>query len=181
MNVGLWDTLQDRRPPRVPATPDASRWPPKLAAPSPKCSLPRRAVGAARLRWPVRAGAAPGAGLKRGLAGFGPVRRAGGPRGGGCGRPGEHAGGGAGQVRAAARTGEREWGSCPSPRSPLSGCGWSAPLPAAARRWPAVRLNPEERRAMARLLVGAGHLSARQVADRLGVSERTVWRHCGKP
>ena len=34
---------------------------------------------------------------------------------------------------------------------------------------------------MARLLVGAGHLSARQVADRLGVSERTVWRHCGKP
>ena len=45
----------------------------------------------------------------------------------------------------------------------------------------AVRLNPEERRALARRLVNRGHMSARQAAARLGVSERTVWSYLGHP
>jgi hypothetical protein len=43
----------------------------------------------------------------------------------------------------------------------------------------AVRLSRPERRALAAQLVNAGYLSRRQVADRLGVSERTVWRYLG--
>jgi hypothetical protein len=44
-----------------------------------------------------------------------------------------------------------------------------------------VRLSRFERQRLARLWIGQGHLSARQVADRLGVGERTVWRYLGHP
>jgi HTH domain len=44
-----------------------------------------------------------------------------------------------------------------------------------------VRPTRFERQWMARQWIGRGRLSARQVADRLGVSERTVWRYLGHP
>ena len=44
-----------------------------------------------------------------------------------------------------------------------------------------VRPTRFERQWMARQWIGLGYLSARQVADRLGVSERTVWRYLGHP
>ena len=44
-----------------------------------------------------------------------------------------------------------------------------------------VRPTRFERQRMARQWIGRGYLSARQVADRLGVSERTVWRYLGHP
>jgi DNA-directed RNA polymerase specialized sigma24 family protein len=45
----------------------------------------------------------------------------------------------------------------------------------------AARLRPAERKALAVRLARAGYLSGRQIADRLGVSERTVWRYLGHP
>jgi hypothetical protein len=44
-----------------------------------------------------------------------------------------------------------------------------------------VRPTRFEREWMARQWMDLGFLSARQVADRLGVSERTVWRYLGHP
>jgi hypothetical protein len=44
-----------------------------------------------------------------------------------------------------------------------------------------VRPTRFERQWMARQWHARGRLSARQVADRLGVSERTVWRYLGHP
>jgi DNA-directed RNA polymerase specialized sigma24 family protein len=45
----------------------------------------------------------------------------------------------------------------------------------------AVRLSRDERRVLAAKMMAPGRMSARQVADRLGVSERTVWRYLGHP
>ena len=45
----------------------------------------------------------------------------------------------------------------------------------------AVRLSRDERRRLAVLWTGRGYLSRREIADRLGVSERTVWRDLGRP
>ena len=45
----------------------------------------------------------------------------------------------------------------------------------------AVRLSRDERRRLAVLWTGRGLLSRREIADRLGVSERTVWRYLGHP
>jgi DNA-directed RNA polymerase specialized sigma24 family protein len=45
----------------------------------------------------------------------------------------------------------------------------------------AVRLSRDERRRLAVLWTGRGLLSRREIADRLGVSERTVWRYLGRP
>jgi DNA-directed RNA polymerase specialized sigma24 family protein len=45
----------------------------------------------------------------------------------------------------------------------------------------AVRPTQFEREWMARQWHALGYLSARQIADRLGVSERTVWRYLGHP
>ena len=45
----------------------------------------------------------------------------------------------------------------------------------------AVRPSRAERKALAVRLTGLGGLSARQAADRLGCSERTIWRDLGRP
>lgn len=45
----------------------------------------------------------------------------------------------------------------------------------------AVRLSRAERQKLAVLWIELGHLSRREIAGRLGVSERTVWRYLGHP
>ena len=42
------------------------------------------------------------------------------------------------------------------------------------------RMGPADRRRLARLMVGSG-MTQREVAVRLGVSERTIWRDLGHP
>jgi len=44
-----------------------------------------------------------------------------------------------------------------------------------------IRLSRFERRWLARQWSGRGVLSRRQIAERLGVSERTIWRDLGHP
>jgi hypothetical protein len=44
-----------------------------------------------------------------------------------------------------------------------------------------IRLSRFERQWMARQWSGRGVLSRRQIAERLGVSERTIWRDLGHP